>query len=166
MRFLTLLLLMAACSSFAAISVYFSPAGGTEAALIREIDSAKKGIFVMAYELTNKNIADALVRAEARKVLVNVIVDSSQRRPATNGVQFCCAWSVAQSVSVLLDAKHAIFHDKVLVVDGVRVATGSFNYSNAAEHANAENLVVISDKPLAAKYLANWQLHAAHSEKF
>jgi len=53
-----------------------------------------------------------------------------------------------------------------MVIDGEKVITGSFNFTKAAEEQNAENLLVIQDLPLAAKYLANWQAHAAHSEAY
>jgi len=52
------------------------------------------------------------------------------------------------------------------VIDGETVITGSFNFTKAAEERNAENLLVIRDKALAAKYDANWRLHAAHSQSY
>ena len=44
--------------------------------------------------------------------------------------------------------------------------TGSFNFTKAAEQSNAENLLVIEDSALAAKYTANWQIHAKHAELY
>jgi hypothetical protein len=38
-----------------------------------------------------------------------------------------------------------------------------FNVTRAAEEKNAENLLVIRDKTLAAKYSMNWREHAGHS---
>lgn len=46
------------------------------------------------------------------------------------------------------------------------VITGSFNFSKAAEESNAENLLVIDDAALAAKYAANWAEHLKHSEPY
>jgi len=46
------------------------------------------------------------------------------------------------------------------------VITGSFNFTRAAEEKNAENLLIIHHKPLAAKYLENWRTHAKHSEPY
>ena len=53
-----------------------------------------------------------------------------------------------------------------MVIDGETVITGSFNFTKAAEESNAENLLVIQDPVLAAKYLANWSAHAEHSESY
>ena len=65
-----------------------------------------------------------------------------------------------------IDAKHAIAHNKITVIDGEVVITGSFNFTKAAEEHNAENLLVIRDQGLAEKYTANWKAHAEHSEAY
>ena len=33
----------------------------------------------------------------------------------------------------------------------------SFNFTDAADNRNAENLLLIEDKDIASKYLVNWQ---------
>jgi len=65
-----------------------------------------------------------------------------------------------------IDAKHAIAHNKVMIIDGEAVITGSFNFTKAAEESNAENLLVIRDKKLAERYIKNWQEHERHSEVY
>jgi PLD-like domain len=41
----------------------------------------------------------------------------------------------------------AIAHNKVIVIDGETVLTGSFNFTKAAQEKNAENLLIIRDPP-------------------
>jgi phosphatidylserine/phosphatidylglycerophosphate/cardiolipin synthase-like enzyme len=60
-------------------------------------------------------------------------------------------------VSVWLDTQVAIAHCKVMVIDGAKVITGSFNFTAAAQNHNAENLLVLEDPALAAEYLRNWE---------
>jgi phosphatidylserine/phosphatidylglycerophosphate/cardiolipin synthase-like enzyme len=43
-------------------------------------------------------------------------------------------------------------HDKFIVVDGVIVEERSFNYTSAAGSRNAENVLVIRDAAIAARY--------------
>ena len=71
---------------------------------------------------------------------------------------------VTSGIPTKIDAAHAIAHNKVMIVDGETVITGSFNSTKAAEEKNAENLLVIKDKVLATKYIENWKVHAGHSE--
>jgi phosphatidylserine/phosphatidylglycerophosphate/cardiolipin synthase-like enzyme len=52
------------------------------------------------------------------------------------------------------------------VIDDATVLTGSFNFTTAAENNNAENLLVLHDPILAAKYAVNWHEHEGHSVKY
>lgn len=67
---------------------------------------------------------------------------------------------------VLIGEKHKIAHNKVMIMDGEMVVMGSFNFTKSAEEGNAENLLIIHSKELAAKYAANWQAHANHSVRY
>jgi phosphatidylserine/phosphatidylglycerophosphate/cardiolipin synthase-like enzyme len=53
-----------------------------------------------------------------------------------------------------------------MVIDGETVVTGSFNFTEAAEKRNAENLLIVHDRKLAEKYLENWLEHAQHSAPY
>ena len=60
----------------------------------------------------------------------------------------------------------AIAHHTLLIIDGEIVIGGSFNDTKAAQDKNAENVEITRDKAVAAKYTANWQTHARHSEPY
>ena len=53
-----------------------------------------------------------------------------------------------------------------MIIDGLTVITGSFNFTRAAEENNAENLLVIQDAQMAARYAQNWEIHRQHSEPY
>jgi phosphatidylserine/phosphatidylglycerophosphate/cardiolipin synthase-like enzyme len=144
------------------IKVRFSPKGGCTEVVVAELEGARSRVLVQAYSFTSAPIAKALVEAHRRGVDVRVILDDSQRREKYTEADF-----VAHAgIPTFIDAKHAIAHNKVIVIDGETVVTGSFNFTKAAEEKNAENLLVICDKALAKKYEDNWQRHRAHSEPY
>ena len=91
-----------------------------------------------------------------------VILDKSQRSEKYSSADFV----IHAGIPTKIDAKHAIAHNKIMVIDDQTVITGSFNFTTAAEEHNAENLLVIRSPDLAAKYTANWQAHAAHSDPY
>jgi phosphatidylserine/phosphatidylglycerophosphate/cardiolipin synthase-like enzyme len=144
------------------IEVYFSPHGGCTDAIIRELDKAKSTVLVQAYTFTSARIAKALLNAHKRGMKVEVILDKSQRTDQYSSATFF----VNAGIPVKIDAQHAIAHNKVMVIDGETVITGSFNFTKAAETNNAENLLVIHDKKLAERYIKNWQEHERHSEVY
>ena len=143
-------------------SVYFSPHGGCTDAVVRELDRAQSRVLVQAYSFTSAPIAEALVNAHRRHVRVEVVLDKSQRTEKYSSATFI----FNNGIRCYIDAQHAIAHNKVIVIDGHTVLTGSFNFTRAAEENNAENLLVIDDPDLAAKYAANWQAHRQHSEPY
>jgi phosphatidylserine/phosphatidylglycerophosphate/cardiolipin synthase-like enzyme len=144
------------------VQVYFSPKGGCTEACVKEIDNARKMILVQAYSFTSAPIAKALVEAHNRGVDVRVILDKSQR-----GEKYSSADFVRHAgIQTFIDAKHAIAHNKVMVIDGETVITGSFNFTKAAEENNAENMLVIRDPALAEKYRSNWDKHVEHSDEY
>lgn len=142
--------------------IYFSPNGGTQEAIVREIGAAKSTILVQAYSFTSAPIAEALKKAHDRGVKVEAILDKSQRTERYTGATFL----KNAGIPVYIDAAHAIAHNKVMVIDGEEVITGSFNFTKAAEEKNAENLLIIKDKALAKHYRENWGQHRGHSETY
>jgi len=139
--------------------VYFSPNGGATAAIVREINQARQSVYVQAYSFTSAPIARALLRAQQRGVAVAAILDKSQQTDKYSAADFL----VNAGIKTMIDSAHAIAHNKVMVIDEQTVITGSFNFTRAAEEKNAENLLVIRDAKLAARYLADWREHAAHA---
>jgi phosphatidylserine/phosphatidylglycerophosphate/cardiolipin synthase-like enzyme len=142
--------------------VYFSPYGECTEAIIKELNKAKNTILVQAYSFTSAPIAKALLDAHKRGVKVEVILDKSQRTQKYSSATFL----FNAGIPTKIDAKHAIAHNKVMIIDGETIITGSFNFTKAAEESNAENLLVIRDKRLAERYTKNWQEHERHSEVY
>jgi phosphatidylserine/phosphatidylglycerophosphate/cardiolipin synthase-like enzyme len=161
--FYTLLLaLWFSAAAAADIQVYFSPHGGCTEAVVENLKRATNSVLVLAYSFTSAPIAKALVDSKKRGVNVQDILDKSNLTGKYSSADF-----VAHAgIFTFIDAKHAIAHNKVMVIDGSTILTGSFNFTKAAEDSNAENLLVIHDPDLAKKYAANWQLHRQHSEVY
>jgi len=140
--------------------VYFSPNGGCTDAIVKELDKAQSTVLVQAYSFTSYKIAKALLDAHKRGVKVDIILDKSQKSDQYSSADFLAN----SGMSVKIDSEHAIAHNKVMIIDGETVITGSFNFTKAAEENNAENLLVIHDKKLAERYRKNWEEHDIHSE--
>lgn len=91
---------------------------------------------------------------------MEVILDKSQKREKYSPADFLAHAGTPRKI----DAAQAIAHNKVMIIDGETIITGSFNFTRAAEDENAENLLIIKDKTLAEKYTKNWQDHGRHCE--
>ena len=146
------------------VEVAFSPNGGATALVVKAIMSAKQSIHVAAYSFTSRPIAKALVDAHKAGIDVEIVVDHDQIQKDNHSE---AAWVAAAGIPVRVDIVHVLQHDKYMVIDGKNVETGSFNYTNAAEVHNSENVVVMWDAPqLAATYEADWKNLWAQAESY
>ena len=132
--------------------------------IIAAIDRAHHQILVQAYGFTHRRIADALVRAKSRGIEVAVLVDQEQSHAATAIIR-----NVMRSgAPVMIDPRHAAAHNKTMVIDtgyaDCAVVTGSFNFTYAAQHRNAENALILrGNPPLCDAYFNNWRRHQLHA---
>ena len=128
------------------VAVFFRQRGGTEV-VVEELGKARETVLVQAYSFTSARVAKALVEAHQRGVRVEVLPDKSQRTERYSSATFL----IHAGIATFIDGQHAIAHNKVMVIDGQTVLTGSFNFTKAAEEKNAENLLVLRGKELASK---------------
>jgi phosphatidylserine/phosphatidylglycerophosphate/cardiolipin synthase-like enzyme len=117
------------------LAIYFTPPAGSAGGLIKHIDASKKTIKVMAYGFTATPLSEALVKAHRR------------------------------GVKVRSDGKHAIQHNKVMLLDDDIVITGSYNFTKSAEVRNAENIIILKSAYAAKRYADNWVAHWGHGEE-
>lgn len=136
-----------------ALTAAFTP-GQALPVVLETIRDARLTIFVAAYSFTSRPIATALRDAARRGVRVYVLVDAGEATKRYSAARFLAN----QGVPVRINAHYATQHNKFMVVDAVRVQTGSFNYTSSAAERNAENVLVVSNAPaLAAQYSAQWR---------
>lgn len=138
------------------VQVGFSPEGSAQKLVLETIASAKHDIQILAYAFQAPDIMQALVAAKNRGVNVRVVVDKKRNKGKTS--KKAMDFVTSNGVELRTNDHFHIHHDKVIIVDGSTVETGSFNFAPSAETANSENVVVIRDMPEVAKqYVAHWQ---------
>lgn len=146
----------------ATIEVAFSPNMGATDLVVKAMGEGKKTIRVAAYSFTSKPIAQALLEAHKRGVDVKVVVDKSQGKAKYTSAHFLANVGIPTRV----DFKYSIMHNKFIVIDDVNVELGSFNFTAAAEHKNAENVLVLrGDLAVAKQYTTEWDRLWAESEE-
>ena len=146
----------------ARIRAYFTPGHMVETAITEEIEAARSEIRVQAYSFTNPLIVQALTEAQQRGVDVILVLDKSNRTQKYSAADY----AGHAGILTLIDDRHAIAHNKIMIIDRKVVITGSYNFTRAAEKSNAENVVIIESEPIAQKYLQNWQKHRSHSQPY
>lgn len=150
------------------VQAAFAPWNDIESLVVDAIGRAKKQILMQAYLLTSKPVSQALVLAHRRGVQVRVLLDAEQlgKVPASKALMLSEA-----GIPVWLETAYQNAHNKVVIIDASGatpvVITGSFNFTWAAAHKNAENVLVVrGDRELAMRYGANWERHQRDAAPF
>ena len=143
------------------IQAHFSPKGGCQDAILRELKAARGEILVLAYSFTAEPLALAMVEAKKQGVTVEIVLDKSNELERYSDLHIL----LEQGMDVLIDHDHAIAHNKIIIIDKTTLITGSFNFTNQAEHENAENLLIIKGQPdLINRYRENFFKHREHAK--
>lgn len=150
------------------VEVAFSPWDDAEALLLRTLATARHEVYVQAYLLTSRGVAEGLIAARDRGVRVSVLADGQNVAGSENSQVPRLA---AAGIPVLLETRYSAAHNKIMIIDpehtSCAIITGSYNYTQSARRKNAENLLVLKgDGALARTYLANWQRHRRDAVPF
>jgi phosphatidylserine/phosphatidylglycerophosphate/cardiolipin synthase-like enzyme len=134
----------------------FSPDEGSEALVLKVINSSDHSIRLAAYSFTSPSIVKALLAAKKRGVDVRVVVDEKGNKGKSSIAALNLL--VNAGIPTRTNSTYAIHHDKYIVSDESHVQNGSFNYSQAAAKSNSENVVVMwNNLVLASTFLKHWQ---------
>jgi len=136
------------------VETYFSPDDHPEQAVRKELSAAREKIDFLTFSFTSDTLGQELRKAASRSVRVRGVFDDSQLRSGW-GSEY--AGLLAAGIPVCRDGSVEKMHHKVIVIDGLTVITGSYNFSAAAEEVNDENLLIIEDPGLAGAFLIEFE---------
>jgi phosphatidylserine/phosphatidylglycerophosphate/cardiolipin synthase-like enzyme len=132
-----------------AVQVYFAAEDEVISHLIPLVGSAQSQVRFMAFSFTHDGLGQALLAQAQAGVDVQGIFETRGSETESSELRrlFCAGLPMRQ------DGNPRTFHHKVIVIDEATVVTGSLNFSENADSSNDENMVVVSNRDLAALYL-------------
>lgn len=135
-------------------ALFVTPAidGTIRDALLDLISQAQYAIDVAIYSFTDDVLAEALIEAHKRGVQVRVMMEATNVN--SQGSEACRL--VRAGIPVRNDLASGLFHHKFLVIDGIWVVTGSYNWSAAANDKNYENVVILRCSEIAAFFVKHF----------
>jgi len=134
------------------INAYFAPEDNVEKILLKRILKAKKSIHFMAFSFTSNAIGEAMIKKFKQGVKVKGIFN---RRGSRSRYSEFIKMKL-EGIPVSNKRNRNIIrnmHHKVIIIDGYRTITGSYNFSKNANKKNDENILIIDNREIAKKYL-------------
>jgi phosphatidylserine/phosphatidylglycerophosphate/cardiolipin synthase-like enzyme len=131
------------------VEVYFSPDDNPEARIVELLLNAEQSIEFMVYAFTDDDIANAMLDRASAGIAVRGVIERGQA--GNEGSEY---ERLRQSgIDIRLDFNERNMHHKVIVIDGMIVITGSYNFSRSAQEFNDENVLVLHNADVASRFL-------------
>jgi len=150
--FLVLCAIATSTVAQAANEVCFSPDEGCDQKLAAFIQSAKKSVEVAVFDVNLDQVVHQLL-VQSKKIPVRILVDRRQSKGRHSLVPLL----IKAGAQVRLGYQRGIMHHKFVIVDGKRLMTGSFNFTNGASFKNQENQVYLDDPALLNRFTQRFE---------
>jgi phosphatidylserine/phosphatidylglycerophosphate/cardiolipin synthase-like enzyme len=139
------------------IEVLFSPDDGVQNRLVELLNETQSSIYFLAYSFTADELGEAIRSRAAAGVEVAGVMEAEQvlSNEGTEYDRF-----IQTGLDVRLDGNEDQMHDKVIIIDGRIVITGSYNFSSSAEESNDENVLILHDDKAASTFTEEfWNIY-------
>jgi len=131
--------------------VYFSPEGRIKERLVQAISESKSSVDIAIFNFTSHNLRAALVKAKKRGVKIRVIADAKQMENDEHSL-IGTLMQEGFEVKLLKQQGQGIMHNKFAIFDKKLLSTGSYNWTESAEHKNYENVLFLSSQDVIKAY--------------
>lgn len=138
---------------------WFSPGTAPLRAIQGQIRSARRAMDLCVFTITDDRIVEVLEQAVRRRVRVRIVSDDEKSQDLGSDL-LRLAGSGAE---VRVDRTPDHMHHKFGLFDGVRLLTGSYNWTRSAERGNSENVLITSERRLVAAYAAEFERVFGHA---
>jgi phosphatidylserine/phosphatidylglycerophosphate/cardiolipin synthase-like enzyme len=139
---------------------YFAPEDDVGEKIVARLEEAQKSIYFMAFSFTDERMGRVIVDKAKAGVKVGGVFE--KRGSDTKDSEYGLLHD--SKLDVLVDGNPYILHHKVFIIDEQVVVLGSFNFSKSADTSNDENVLIVHDPGLAARYLEEYQRARALAE--
>lgn len=149
------LLAILLCATFNVAYAGPEPQGTT--AIVAAIDGARNQVLVSADQLTNREIIEALGRANGRAVKVELLIDESKANAEAYGVSYLRNRGVPVWVGTVYRNQNALVLDRArLLLVGCEFASATCSSSYGAT----------TQKEIVKRYLGRWQMAMTRARHF
>lgn len=127
---------------------------GIDVPIANAIGQVQNTLDVVAFEMNNDVISDAILEAHERGVTVRIVTDDEhgledERDDAIRNLRDA-------GVPVVDDSRSALMHNKFMIMDEQAVWTGSWNYTINGTYRNNNNALVLQNAQAVAAYQAEF----------
>jgi len=144
-------------------AVFFNePSGSNDAAtyvngidvpIVDAIGQVQNTLDIVAFEMNNELIVEAIMDAHERGVTVRMVTDDDHGLEDRDGI---VQGMKDAGIPIVDDSRSALMHNKFMIMDSTAVWTGTWNYTVNGTYRNNNNAIVMQNDQAVAAYQAEF----------
>ncbi len=122
--------------------------------IVSEINNSKKNVFLAMAFFTDRDIANAIILAKSRNVIIDLILSSNAQNETVKKM------FIESNINVHAfetGDERGMMHHKFCLIDNKITINGSYNYSYNASNNNVENIHVSDDFEIYKQFLTEFE---------
>ena len=129
-------------------NAYFEPKDDCSMKIADLFSEVRHKVDVCVFTITHDFIASSILGAHRRGVSIRIITDDYKVQDRGSDI----IRLADAGIPVRIDKSSAHMHHKFALFDGMRVLTGSYNWTRSAAEENLENIIVTDDPGLVPAF--------------
>ncbi len=132
------------------VESYFCPEDGCIEKLQQQLEEADSSIHFATYSFTHPKISNELIIKNGEGVAVRGVIEKGGSYSQFQTLK-------SNGLAVAEDSSKSLLHHKFFIIDESVVITGSFNPTRNADERNDENMLVMHNSEVAARYAEEFE---------
>ena len=129
-------------------NAYFSHHDNIREVVISNLISASHDLKICMYTISDNPIAEAILQSFSRGVNVRIITYDGKILDKGSDINSLDE----RGIDIRIDSDRSLMHHKFVIVDNVKILTGSYNWTRTGSDINNENILVTTNKKIAKAY--------------
>jgi len=132
--------------------VSFSPGEDCLSDIIELMQSADKYLDICVFTISDNRISDEIIKAFNRGIEIRIVSDNEKMNDDGSDIKLLSK----AGVSIKIDHSPSHMHHKYMIVDEIRVLTGSYNWTKSAAEYNQENIIITDNDEIVTGFIDNF----------
>jgi phosphatidylserine/phosphatidylglycerophosphate/cardiolipin synthase-like enzyme len=133
---------------------FFSPDDGVLGFIAPLLKSAEESIYFLAFSFTSNELGEIVREKHTAGLDVKGVMEEEQVE-SNQGTEYDPFQQAG--LDVRMDGIDGQMHHKVFIIDEKIIILGSYNFSQAAETRNDENVLIIYNSAIAQEFIKEFQ---------
>jgi phosphatidylserine/phosphatidylglycerophosphate/cardiolipin synthase-like enzyme len=132
---------------------YFSHHDDIREIVIKNLKSAKSDLKICMFTISDDPIANTIYDCFDRGIQVRIITDDGKIFDKGSDIMPL----LKKGINVRIDSEKSLMHHKFVIIDHLKLLTGSYNWTKTGADVNNENMLVTTNNKIVRAYKKEFQ---------